>query len=27
VLARGGGSLDELAGQMRQDVHWLPGKG
>jgi uncharacterized protein DUF3379 len=27
VLARGGGSLDELAGQVRQDVHWLPGKG
>jgi hypothetical protein len=26
VLARGSGSVDELAGQMRQDVHWLPEK-
>jgi len=26
VLARGSGRVDELAGQMRQDVHWLPGK-
>jgi hypothetical protein len=26
VLARGSASVDELAGQMRQDVHWLPEK-
>jgi Protein of unknown function (DUF3379) len=24
VLVRGGGRLDELAGELRQEVHWLP---
>lgn len=24
VLTRGGGNVDELAGQIRQDVHWQP---
>ena len=24
VLTRGAGDLDDIAGQMRHDVHWLP---
>jgi Protein of unknown function (DUF3379) len=24
VLSRGGGQVDELAGELRQEVHWLP---
>jgi hypothetical protein len=27
VLARGGGEVDELAGELRQEVHWLPEPG